>query len=59
MVQMLLVYGPPKEGVTVIMMLYRNMKSMVPSPDGDTNFFNIVGGVLQGDTFAPYLLYPV
>ena len=31
---------------------------MVSSPDGDTDFFNIVVGVLQGDTFAlvePYL----
>ena len=25
------------------------------SPDGDTDYFNIVAGVLQGDTLAPYL----
>ena len=25
------------------------------SPDGDTDYFNIVPGVLQGDTLAPYL----
>ena len=25
-------------------------------PDGDTDYFNIVAGVLQGDTLAPYLL---
>ena len=37
------------------MMLYRNMKVYVCSPDGDTNFFNIVAGVLHGDTLAPYL----
>ena len=24
-------------------------------PDGDTDYFNIVTGVLQGDTLAPYL----
>ena len=24
------------------------------SPDSDTNFFNIVTGVLKGDTLAPY-----
>ena len=29
------------------------MKVKVLSPDGDTNFFDIVTGVLQGDT--PYL----
>ena len=37
------------------MILYKNMKVMLCSPDGDTNLFNIVTGVLQGDTFAPYL----
>ena len=28
---------------------------MVRSPDGDTDFFDIVAGVLQGNAFAPYL----
>ena len=41
--------------VAVIMMLYKNMKVKVRSPDGDTDFFDIVAGVLQGDTLAPYL----
>ena len=27
----------------------------VPSPDGDTEYFDIIAGVLQGDTLAPYL----
>ena len=36
-------------------MLYRNTKVKVHSPDGDTNYFNIVAGVLPGDTLAPYL----
>ena len=35
------------------MMLYRNRKTKVRSPDGDTDYFNIVAGVLQGDTIAP------
>ena len=30
-------------------------RSMVRSPDGDTDFFDIVSGVLQGDTLAHYL----
>ena len=34
------------------MMLYRNTKAMVRSLDGDTDFFDIVAGVLQGDTLA-------
>ena len=29
---------------------------MVPSPDGDTGFFNIVVGILQLDTLASYKL---
>ena len=35
------------------MMLYRNTK--VCSPHGDSDYFDIVTGVLQGDTFVPYL----
>ena len=37
------------------MMLYRNAKVKVRSLDGDTDYFDIVAGVLQGDTLAPYL----
>ena len=37
------------------MMLYRNTKEKVRSPDGDTDYFDIEAGVLQGDTLAPYL----
>ena len=37
------------------MMLYRNTRYMVRSPDGDTAFFEITTGVLQGDTLAPFL----
>ena len=36
-------------------MLYRNIKVKVRSPDGDTDYFDIVAGVLQGHTLAPYL----
>ena len=38
-------------------MLYRNTKVKVHSPDGDTEYFDIVAGVLQEDTLAPYLFY--
>ena len=51
----LLTHGFPKETVTTIMMLYKNMKVKIRSLDGDTDYFNIVAGVLQGDTLAPYL----
>ena len=55
MEQILLAYGLPKEIVAAIMMLYRNTKVKVCSPDGDTDYFDIIAGVLQGDTLAPYL----
>ncbi len=51
MEQILLAYGLPKETVAAIMILYRNTKVKVRSPDGDTKYF----GVLQGDTLAEYL----
>ena len=55
MEQILLAYGLPKETVAAITILYRNSKVKVHSPDGDTEYFDIVAGVLQGDTLAPYL----
>ena len=55
MEQMLLAYGLSKESVAAIMILYRNTKVKVRSLDGDTGHFDIVAGVLQRDTLAPYL----
>ena len=55
MKQIFLVYGLPKETNTAIMVLYKNTKVKVHSPDGDTDYFDIIASVLQGDTLAPYL----
>ena len=55
MEQILLAYGLPKETIAAIMILNRNTKVKVRSPDGDTEYFDIVAGVLEGDTLAPYL----
>ena len=55
MEQILLVYGLLKGTVTAIMVLYKNMKVMFCLPNGNTNFFEIVAGVLQGDTLAPHM----
>ena len=49
--QILLANGLPKE----IRMIYWNTKVKVRSPDVDTDYFDIVVGVLQGDTLAAYL----
>ena len=55
MVQILPAYGLSKETVASIMILYKNTKVKVRLSDGDTDFFDIVAGVLQGDTLALYL----
>ena len=55
MEEILLAYGLPKETVAAITILYRNTKVKVRSPDGDTEYFDIVAGVLQGSMLAPYL----
>ena len=55
MEQILLVYSFPKENVAAITRLYKKAKVKVCSPDGDTDYFDIVAGVLQRDTLTPYL----
>ena len=55
MEQILLAYGLPKETVATITILYKNTKVKVRSADGDTEYFDIVAGVLQENTLAPYL----
>ena len=46
-------YGIPEELVTSINIMYEDTTAKVVTPDGET--FNILAGVLQGDTLAPYL----
>ena len=55
MEQILQEYVITKETVAAIMILYRNTKMKLHSPDGDTDYFDIVAGVQQGDSLTPYL----
>ena len=55
MEQIQLAYGLPKETVAAMTILYRNTQVKVRLPDGDTEYFDIVTGVLQGDPLAPSL----
>ena len=55
MEQILLAYSLPKETIAAITILYRNTKVKVRPLDGDTEYFDIVTGVLQGNTLAQYL----
>ena len=55
MLHILRLYGIPSRIVDAIGRIYENTKANVLSPDGETEFFNIKAGVLQGDTLSPYL----
>ena len=54
MEQIVLAYSLPKETVAAITILYKNTKVKERSPGGDTEYFDIVTGVLQRDMLAPY-----
>ena len=41
--------------VNAISLLYEKTRAKVQSRDGETDYFEILAGVLQGDTLAPYL----
>ena len=51
----LLAYDLSKGTVTAIMRLYKNTDTIVLSPNGDSDFFDIVAEVLQRDTLVLYL----
>ena len=55
MLKILRAYGVPDQLVSAIGLLYTGAKAKVLSPDGETEFFEILAGVLQGDTLAPYI----
>jgi len=38
-----------------IKLIYQNLQAKVCSPDGDTDLFKMLAGVMQGDTLAPFL----
>ena len=48
-------YGIPEEIVDLIEKLYTDTKAQVLTPEELTELFDIMAGVLQGDTLAPYL----
>ena len=48
-------YGVPEQLISTIGLLYAGRKAKVLSPGGETEYFLILAGVLQGDTLAPYI----
>ena len=55
MMKILLAYGIPAKIVDLIERLYTNTRAQVLCSDGTTELFEILAGVLQGDTLAPFL----
>ena len=55
MLEILKAYDVPINLRNAIAKFYENTKAKVISPDGETEFFFVRKGVLQGDTLAPYL----
>ena len=55
MLLILKAYGIQEELVTAISIMYEDTSAKVITPDGETETFSILAGVLQGDTLAPYL----
>ena len=49
-------YGIPTKLLSAIEIMHENTRAKVISPDGETDFFEIKAGVLQGDTLAIVLL---
>ena len=48
-------YGVPEKLVATIVATYSQTWAKVRTPDGETESFQILAGVLQGDTLTPFL----
>ena len=55
LIEILHAYGVPDKLVQAIGASYARTRAKVCSPDGETDYFDISAGVLQGDTLAPFL----
>ena len=53
--EILKAYRIPAKIVDAIGRLYQDTEAQVITPDGDTKFFRMFAGVLQGDTLAPFI----
>ena len=53
--EILKAYGIPTKIVNTISILYKDTEAQVITPDGDTEFSEILAGGLQGGTLSPFL----
>ena len=59
LLEVLRAYGIPEKVVQAISATYSKTRAKVCSPDGETEYFETLAGVLQGDTLAPFLFIVV
>ena len=55
MLKILKAYGVPPRLLKAIESMYKDTFAKVLTPDGETAWFELLAGVLQGDTLAPIL----
>ena len=55
MLKILRAYGKPEPIIAAIVLLYTGTKAKVLLSDGETDFLEILAGVLQGDILAPHI----
>ena len=55
MLKILVAHGIPSRIVSVIGLMYIGTRAKGLSPDVESKLLDILAGVLQGDTLAPYL----
>ena len=55
MFSILKAYGVPQSIINAVKLIYENSSAQVLTPDGETSFFDILSGIFQGDTLAPFL----
>ena len=59
MVKILKAYGVPTNLLRATQSMYSGTRSKVVTPDGNTDEFDILAGVMQGDTLAPFIFIVV
>ena len=59
MFEILALYGIPEPLIEAIRVLYTGTTSTIMTPDGETEPIDILAGILQGDTLAPFLFIVV
>ena len=55
LIEILKACGIPTKIVDAISILYKDIEAQVVTPDGEREFFEILAGVQQRDTLAPFL----